>query len=483
MNKERQSVKRRIFISNNCMVLVTLSLFLFVNLLVIRLFEMSSEGNMINSSELADNSDQIKNILTNWEPFDDEDSIRSVSEQLEMYGYKLCVEEDGKTIYSNTDYSVEDITDEIGQYIKSDSKVHIYVQNYMTFITKRDSNKQINVYALTGEFRDFWNQKNNFTIMLILILIDGIICIGALLLISQIFTKRLIKHIIIPLDVLSDGVKRMKEENFSEKVKYNGDIEFEEVCDAFNLMQEHIIEVNAEKEAYERARIDMVSGISHDLRTPLTAIRGTIKGLQDGVAQTPELKAKFLDTAYRRTLDMDQLLEKLFYFSKLETGNMPLFFERIEWKEYLENFCKKHDVILEKNVLNLKLEDVQQGIYSNIDREQMNRILDNLLENSKKYAEIETVNVIIRTYLKESYFVLEVSDNGYGVAKDKLNHIFEQFYRGDESRSKKEGNGLGLYIVKYLVEAMGGSVTAENRDGLTVQLSLPIIEKEDESNE
>jgi signal transduction histidine kinase len=180
---------------------------------------------------------------------------------------------------------------------------------------------------------------------------------------------------------------------------------------------------------------------------------------------------------------MDQLLEKLFYFSKLETGNMPLFFERIEWKEYLENFCRKHDVILEKNVLNLKLEDVQQGIYSNIDREQMNRILDNLLENSKKYAEVETVNVIIRTYLKEPYFVLEVSDNGYGVAKDKLNHIFEQFYRGDESRSKKEGNGLGLYIVKYLVEAMGGSVTAENRDGLTVQLSLPIIEKEDESNE
>ncbi len=480
MNKESQSVKRRIFISNTCMVLVTLSLFLFVNLFVIRLFEKSYEGNEINSSEVADNSDQIKSILANWESYDDEDSIRSVSEQLKMYEFKLCVEEAGKIIYSNTGVSMDDLTDEIGQYIKQDGKVHIYVQNNMTVLAKSDQNNQINVYALTGEFRDFWNQENNFTVMFILILIDGIICIGALLLISQIFTKRLIKHITIPLVALSDGVQRMKEENFSVKVEYIGDIEFEEVCDAFNQMQEHIIEVNAEKEAYERARIDMVSGISHDLKTPLTAIRGTIKGLQDGVAQTPELKAKFLDTAYRRTLDMDQLLERLFYFSKLETGNMPLFFERIEWKGYLENFCGKHGVILEKNSLNLKLEDVQPGIYSNIDREQMNRILDNLLENSKKYAEVETINVIIRTYLKESYFVLEISDNGYGVAKDKLNHIFEQFFRGDESRNKKDGNGLGLYIVKYLIEAMGGSVTAENRDGLTVQLSLPIIAQGDE---
>ncbi len=483
MNKECQSVKRRIFKSNTCMVLVTLSLFLFVHLFAIRLFEMSYEGNEINSSELADNSDQVKNILTNWEPSDDEDSIRRVSEQLKEYGFNVCLEEDGKTIYSNADFSVEDLTNEIGRYIKQDGKVHIYVQNYVTVLTKSDQHKQINVYALAGEFRDFWNQKNNFTIILILVLMDGIICIGALLWISRIFTKRLIKYITIPLDALSDGAKRIKEENFSEKVKYKGDIEFEEVCDAFNQMQEHIIEVNAEKEAYERARIDMVSGISHDLKTPLTAIRGTIKGLQDGVAQTPELKAKFLDTAYRRTIDMDQLLERLFYFSKLETGNMPLFFEKIEWKEYLENFCKKHDVVLEKKVLNLKLDDVQQGIYSNIDREQMNRILDNLLENSKKYAEVDTVNVIIRTYLRESYFVLEVSDNGYGVAKEKINHIFEQFFRGDESRNKKEGNGLGLYIVKYLVEAMGGSVTAENRDGLVVQLSLPIIEKGDELNE
>jgi len=115
-------------------------------------------------------------------------------------------------------------------------------------------------------------------------------------------------------------------------------------------MQEHITEANAEKESYEKVRVEMVAGISHDLRTPLTAIRGTIKGLEDGVATTPESREKFLDTAYRRTIEMDRLLERLFYFSKLETGNMPLFFEKTEWSEYLEAYVKRYELLAENEI-------------------------------------------------------------------------------------------------------------------------------------
>ncbi|MDF2948529.1 MAG: hypothetical protein K0R07_543 [Sedimentibacter sp.] len=292
MNKEKQTVKRRIFISNTRMVLVTLSLFLFVNMFVINFYEY--KNSMIDTSELADNTEQIRNILTDWNPSPKEGEINSLATKLNRYGFSICVEIDSEVIYSNTDFPVSELINEIGNYLETDGNVHIYVQDYMTVLTKNDMYEKMKVFAIAGEYHGFWSQKNNLNTILILMLIDGIFCIGALLIISQIFTKRLIKHITNPLDALSEGAKRMKEGNFSEPVKYKGDIEFEYVCDAFNEMQEHITEANAEKESYEKVRVEMVAGISHDLRTPLTAIRGTIKGLKDGVATTPELREKFL---------------------------------------------------------------------------------------------------------------------------------------------------------------------------------------------
>lgn len=476
MNKEKQTVKHRIFISNTRMVLVTLSLFLFVNMVVINLYE-STYKNSIDSSELADNTEQIRNILTDWKPSPKEEAINDLATKLNRYGFSVCVEIDSEVIYSNTDFSVSELINEIGDYLETDGKVHIYVQDYLTVLTLNDMNEKMKVFAIAGEYHEFWSQKNSLPIILILLLIDGIFCIGALLIISQIFTKRLIEHITNPLDALSEGAKRMKEGNFSEPVKYKGDIEFEYVCDAFNEMQEHITEANAQKESYEKVRVEMVAGISHDLRTPLTAIRGTIKGLKDGVATTPEIREKFLDTAYRRTIEMDRLLERLFYFSKLETGNMPLFFEKTEWSEYLEAYVKRYELLTENESIKIKIKDVKKGLFSNVDREQMKRILDNILENSKKYAEIDKLEITINAFEEHAYVVLEISDNGCGVSEDKIPHIFEQFFRGDESRNIKEGNGLGLYIVKYLVNAMGGSVDAENRNGLTIQIRLPILDE------
>lgn len=475
MNKKKQTVKRRIFISNNRMVLVTLSLFLFVNMFVVNLYEHKYKDSMIDSCELADNTEQIRNILTDWNPSPKEEAINNLATKLNGYGFSIGVEVDSEVIYSNTDFLVSELIDEIGDHFETDGKVHIYVQDYMTVLAQNHMNEKMKVFAIAGEYSKFWFQKNSLTTILILLLIDGIFCIGALLIISRIFTKRLIEHITNPLDALLEGAKRMKEGNFSEPVKYKGDIEFEYVCDAFNEMQEHIMRANVEKESYEKTRVEMVAGISHDLRTPLTAIRGTIKGLKDGVATTPESREKFLDTAYRRTIEMDRLLERLFYFSKLETGNMPLIFEKTEWSEYLEAYVKRYKLLIENE--SIKIKNVKKGLFSNIDREQMNRILDNILENSKKYAETDKLEITINIFEEHTYVVLEISDNGCGVSEDKIPHIFEHFYRGDESRNIKEGNGLGLYIVKYLVDAMGGSVDAENSNGLTIRIRLPILDE------
>lgn len=376
----KQTVKRRIFISNALMVLVTLFILLMINSFVIKMYSESVEHEL---------EDSIGDVM-------DEDGLEELLE-----GYTI--------------------------------------------------------------------RRNEF---ILLFLADGIICIAVLVIVSQIFTRKLVNHIMEPLDALADGAERIRKNDLTQDIEYSGDAEFENVCHTFNEMRGAILAGQEKNRKYEKARTDMIAGISHDLRTPLTAIRGTIKGLLDGVASTPECQKKFLETAYRRTGDMDLLLNQLFYLSKLETGNMPFDFKTIEISGFISNYVKGKQEILENGQAEI-IADIE-GItgYVSVDPEQLQRIFDNLLENSRKYGNVTPLKIKISVERNKEGFCICFSDNGMGVSEEKIPYIFDEFYRGDESRNKKEGNGLGLYIVRYLTEAMGGSVRAENAGGLAVYLEL-----------
>ena len=376
----KQTVKRRIFVSNALMVLVTLVIFLIINAAVIKVYSESIE------QELEDSIGALR----------DEDDLEDMME--------------GFTV-----------------------------------------------------------RRNEF---ILLFLADGILCIAVLLLISQIFTRKLAGHIMEPLHVLEDGVRRIRNHDLTQDIAYSGDLEFEEVCRSFQEMQKAILEGQEKNRKYEKARTDMIAGISHDLRTPLTAIRGTIKALLDGVASTPERQRKFLDTAYRRTGDMDILLNQLFYVSKLETGNMPLTLDIIELSSFIENYVKGKQELLESEEIEVAADTKGITGYVSVDGEQLQRVFDNLLENSRKYGGVTPLRVRIELERSKDGFSICFSDNGVGVAEEKLPYLFDEFYRADESRNQKEGNGLGLYIVKYLIEAMGGRVRAGNAGGLAVYLEL-----------
>ena len=318
--------------------------------------------------------------------------------------------------------------------------------------------------------------------IILLLGVDGILCIAVLIIVSQVFTRNLTEHIMEPLDALAEGTERIKVNNLEQEISYTGDKEFENVCDSFNEMMKSIALEQEKNRNYEKARTDMIAGISHDIRTPLTAIKGTIKGLLDGVVSKPEQQQKFLETAYRRTTDMDILLNQLFYLSKIETGNMPISMKKIEISEFLQNYGKAKQEYFGNDceVININTQEMQEEVL--IDPEQFQRILDNLVENSRKYAQKEPLVIDMNLYKTESEWGICVKDNGVGVPEEKLPHIFDEFYRGDESRNKKEGNGLGLYIVKCLMEAMGGSVRAENVNGLAIYLDFPLKDRKGEEN-
>ena len=379
---EKRTVKKRIFLSNALMVIVTLVIFLIINLFVVKFYAESIEEEFRTSVEGVTDGDGLDDLLEDW------------------------------TVHRN-------------------------------------------------EFILFFGA-------------DGILCIIVLVLISQLFTKNLTDHIMEPLDALAEGAKRIKENDLTQDIAYTGELEFENICAVFNDMQESILAEQEKNRKYEKARTDMIAGISHDLRTPLTAMRGTVKGLMDGVASTPEQQKKFLQAAYRRTGDMDMLLNQLLYLSRMETGNMPISMQTIEIGAFLKSYVRGKQEVIEtgKEEITADTKEITAGVL--IDPEQFQRVLDNLVENSRKYSETIPLRMKIKLEKTPKRVSICFQDNGVGVPEEKLPYIFEEFYRGDESRNKKEGNGLGLYIVKYLMEAMGGSVRAENADGLAVYLELPI---------
>lgn len=307
----------------------------------------------------------------------------------------------------------------------------------------------------------------------ILLMVDALVCIAILILVSSYFTGKLARHITSPLKELENGAKRIQNHVLTEPVTYQGDTEFEEICTTFNEMQEHILQEQEKNAKYEKARTEMIAGISHDLRTPLTAIRGTIKALLDGVVTQQEQQEKFLKTAYRRTEDMNVLLEQLFYVSKLETGNMPMHPQKMNLNLFLKKYIEeKRELLAEENInISGTLEGISDSI--ELDGEQLQRVLDNLLENSRKYAQVEDLKIAIDLKQTERTYNICFSDNGIGVPEESLKVIFEEFYRGDASRNQKEGNGLGLYIVKCLVDAMGGKVTGRNENGFVIDIEIP----------
>lgn len=383
---KKSTVKRRIFVSNTLMILVTLILFFLINVVTVKIYSESVENELkMNMNQVMD-EDDLEKIVKEW------------------------------TI-----------------------------------------------------------KKNEF---ILLFTADGIICVIALVVISQAFTRNLSKHIMNPLDELCDGAIRVQNNNLSQEVLYTGDVEFEKVCKAFNEMQVHILDEKEKNRAYEKARTDMIAGISHDLKTPLTAIKGSIKGLLDGIASTTKMQQKFLSTAYRRTLEMEVLLNQLFYLSKLETGNMPLTLKQIDLVKYVSMYVTEKQKVLNLEEVRLFVNIPEEECTVLIDPEQMYRILDNLLENSIKYSGKDLVHIEISLKQTKEQVHLIISDDGSGVEEEKLKHVFEEFYRGDASRNLKEGNGLGLYIVKCLVEKMKGTVTVSNNNGFVVDIVLPLISRE-----
>ena len=311
--------------------------------------------------------------------------------------------------------------------------------------------------------------------MTLSLFLSGGAAIVVILLLNTLFTRYQLKKLLQPVDALARAAGRIETGDFTQAIDCPGRDEFAPVCDAFNRMQEHLLAEQEKSAAYERARTDLVAGISHDLRTPLTSVKGYIKGLRDGVPQTPERQRQYLDIAYRKACDMDVLLQRLFYFSRLETGNLPLFLQPADLGEFAGRFAAEAGPEVEQAGGSVRL-TVSPGPHPvSLDEEQLYRVLNNLKDNALRYADTRPLDLILTVERRGTWQCIRFADNGRGVSPEALPHLFEQFWREDPARSARagEGSGLGLYIAKYIVEAHGGTIQAENCGGLAFTIQLP----------
>ncbi|MCR5481573.1 MAG: HAMP domain-containing histidine kinase [Clostridia bacterium] len=312
-------------------------------------------------------------------------------------------------------------------------------------------------------------------------LLVGIIAIAIIALVDLVLTKHMLRRIIVPLDLLRFGANQIKEENLDFEMRYDGQDEFSQVCSDFDRMRLRLKASIEMQSRYEENRKELLAGISHDLRTPLTTIKGYVEGLLDGIASTPEKQEHYLRTIKTKAIEMDSLVDSLFLFSKLDMGKFPFSFESVSVRKYLDDyFVQAADEMIDRNLFIVNHNDIPEDVFAEIDIEQFSRVLSNILSNSLKYSVAETCNVHVESYFdaEKELAVIVIGDDGPGVAEEYLDKLFESFFRGDPARTRpSEGSGLGLAITHRIITAHKGTIIPRNNSGLEYCISIPAAEK------
>ncbi|HIW59770.1 MAG TPA: HAMP domain-containing histidine kinase [Candidatus Anaerobutyricum avicola] len=282
------------------------------------------------------------------------------------------------------------------------------------------------------------------------------------------------------LEQLSEGVRQVQDGNFSYRIRSKKKDELGKACQEFDEMIEYLDNSVKEREKYEEAKQQLLAGISHDLRTPLTSIKAYVEGLRDGIANTEEKKRRYYDAIKIRTEDLADLIDNLSLFSRFDRGEYHYSMERIDFGEFVDSFFKEHGIEFKNNGLSLvKTVWEKNNLFIQGDRQQLKRILGNLINNTIKYREKPKSVVTAALYtVDEKWIRLELSDDGPGVPEEERDKIFDTFYRGDKARRNPgNGSGLGLSIVREIMKGHGGRIWAEEGiggKGLKFVMEFPV---------
>ncbi len=279
-----------------------------------------------------------------------------------------------------------------------------------------------------------------------------------------------------PMNELKDAMKKIAEGDLDTELVTKEKGEIKDLFDNFEVMRKQLKSTADEKALVEKTNRELISNISHDLKTPITSIKGYVEGIMDGVADTPEKMNKYIRTIYNKANDMDLLINELTVYSQLDAKSIPYRFHQISVTDYFGDCIEEVGLDLEQKGIRFDYtNEVDSGVQIWADPEQLKRVINNIINNSVKYRRKEDAAISIHVADMKNQVRVDMEDNGKGIPTEDLEKIFERFYRTDASRNSAQGgSGIGLSISKKIVEEHGGEIwaTGEEGNGLTIHFTL-----------
>ncbi|KSU89389.1 histidine kinase [Priestia veravalensis] len=468
------SLKLRFLLTYLSMVLVFVLLLLLFGFLVF--FSITGDANFLQKTY---SNAYVYKLLTpeeettflNVKLLSQEDPNQLLNQQIiksyEQEGIDVIVRKNEEVTYSSFSIDQRTVDKELPHFNEKSTKSATYEQDIIRiknkfysyikldfFFPNRDEGT---VFVLRSISPYVGIVHKVFPFLFIFLLLLFVVIIGF---VNYVVSRSVIK----PIYRLKRAAERIRQGDvhFSIPYKYNSKDEINELTNSFEEMRKKLQSSIDLQVHYEENRKQLLSSISHDLKTPITSIIGYVEGIQDGVANTPEKLEKYLSTISTKAKDMNSLIDELFLFSKLDLHEVPFHFETVNINDFMENLNQELQFELEeKGVLLRFYTTLSKRAYVKVDTDKLRRVIMNLITNSIKFMDKEDKRIELVLSENESEVIVRIVDNGCGIEPRALPYIFNKFYRAEESRNTQTGgSGLGLAIAKQIIDSHGGSIWA-----------------------
>lgn len=475
------TIKRRLVISNILMIIIPVTIALVVALgtmgIVWSVYEQLSDKTRLEIS-FEETLDLVMETVVNNK---DSSELKSA---LKVGQMNVVVYDDAGNQYKlgSEVLRYQDNLMEAASTI--DEEGFVTINNEEVYKEKRTSKGVYYTICMLYSLTDYDLYEYTFHTSYVVIIIMTIISIIIAIIITNHFlTYFVFRKIKQSLDLLADGVHEISNGNLDHRIAYGYNDEFAPVCEDFNDMATRLKQSVELQQKHEQCRKELLAGISHDLRSPLTSIKAYVEGLLDGVAKTPTAQINYMQMIKTKAEDIDHMVSKLFLFSKMDLGDYPYYPELLDLAQEILSYVKATAEEYHAKGLNVSIEQMEPGVTLYTDPIQLRSIFANILENSLKYKDKAEVDVFIFIEVEGGTVRIIIEDNGPGVSDEALGKLFDVFYRSDPSRrNPNKGSGLGLAITAKAVTRMNGKIYAQNREegGLRIMIEVPMNSKEQE---
>ena len=447
------------------------------------LLQWNQSISTINNELSGINSDELK--LAN---------VKAFLSPIEQIGSKAYIEKNGIEFYSTSGKNDIIETSKNIATLDMSKNVHHFSEDGVLIVTHAITKDNDKFTLVIVNDRYVFNDsgfKLDENFIDLLFSRTGIIIIGiAIIFVISIIAFSIItsKTISVPIRKVANGANEIAKGNLDYKIDYTSTNEIGVLVNSFNDMSEQLKDTIESKEKVDNQRKETLAGIAHDLRTPLTSIKGYVEGLMDGIANTPEKQQRYLQTIYTSAVNTEKMLDDLLTISKLELGNIELTLRNTNASKFFDDCANDIKTELEKENFDFEYNNkCENDIIISIDADRFSRVIRNIISNSIKYSKPNVKGKIILDVASyEKSVIISIEDNGIGLENENLEKIFDSLYRADPARSKvSQGSGIGLAVCKQIVELHGGNIwaTSEVNKGLTMHISLDrVVGDENEKN-